>query len=122
MLESISALLTVHIGSATLFVRPFAHGYPFLPHSHPSGFNVTRFLESREFPFRALYTAPIVHQGRSRATLVGCFGSWGASGEFLQLMTAEIAAEIGKTVTGAEVDAAASQNTGQELTHDRHAA
>src|SRR5580698_4550539 len=86
----IERLLAREIGSATLLLRPVQHGSPLL-----AGTGVARFLESREFPFRGLYTAPLVKGDRPRGMLVACFGSWGAPGDLLQRATAYTAEQLG---------------------------
>lgn len=84
----IEGFLAPEIGSVTLLLRP-------LDGSRLNEVAVSRFLESREFPFRGIYTAPLVAGGRSRATLVACFGTWGAPGELLRRATASIAKDLG---------------------------
>ncbi len=87
----IESLLAHEIGSATLTLQPVQNGSPFL-----SGTGVSRFLESREFPFRDLYTAPLVKaRDRPRGILIACFGTWGAPGEMLQRATAYTAEQLG---------------------------
>jgi hypothetical protein len=85
---SIQRFLGPEVGSVTLLLRPvgsnqFREGA------------VSKFLESREFPFRGVYTAPLVADGQSRATLIACFGTWGAPGELLRRTTASIARDLG---------------------------
>jgi hypothetical protein len=81
-------LLGREVGAATLLLRPAGGG---LNESAVSG-----FLESREFPFRGVYTAPLAEQSQS---LVACFGSWGAPGDLLKRATASIAKDL-STLTG----------------------
>ena len=86
----IESLLAHEIGSATLTLQPVQNGSPFL-----AGTGVSRFLESREFPFRGLYTAPLVKGDRPRGMLIACFGTWGAPGDLLQRATAYTAEQLG---------------------------
>jgi hypothetical protein len=84
-LAGMESLLGREIGSATLLLRP-------LGGSRLNESAVSNFLESREFPFRGIYTAPLLEQGQS---LVACFGSWGAPGDLLRRATASIARDLG---------------------------
>ena len=86
----IESLLAHEIGSATLTLQPVQNRSPFL-----AGTGVSRFLESREFPFRGLYTAPLVKGDRPRGMLIACFGTWGAPGDLLQRATAYTAEQLG---------------------------
>jgi hypothetical protein len=83
-LTRMESLLGREVGAATLLLRPVGG----------SGLNesvVSTFLESREFPFRGVYTAPLAAQGQS---LVACFGSWGEPGDLLRRATASIARDL----------------------------
>jgi hypothetical protein len=90
--SGIESLLRRAIGSATLLLRQVDGG-------RLNETAVSDFLESREFPFRGVYTAPLVEEGNSRATLVACFGSWGAPGELLRRATVSIARDL-STLSG----------------------
>jgi len=85
----IENLLTREVGSATLQLRPAGDSSQLF-----AGPAVMRFLESKEFPFRGMYTAPIVQGGQSRATLVAYFGAWGAPGELLRRATSATAEHL----------------------------
>jgi hypothetical protein len=88
--ERIQSMLAAEIRGASLLVgsQPLS----------PSIFQeeiVTRFLESREYPFRGVYTATVRgRQGRD-GCLVACFGSWGAPGDLLQRISTHIADSLG---------------------------
>jgi hypothetical protein len=106
-LARIENFLGPEIGSVTLLLRPLGS----------SRFNegaVSSFLESREFPFRGVYTAPLVPKGQSRATLIACFGTWGAPGEILRRATASIARDLG--ALAARIGFAAPGSTAPEST------
>jgi len=53
--------------------------------------STSEFLDSREFPFRGLYTAPLMVGNKTAGRLIACFGSFESPGEFLQRLTAHIA-------------------------------
>lgn len=80
-LHEIRQLIAQEFGAALLVVRPAAGGT-----SLPASI-VSEFLESRQFPFRALYTAPLKAEGREAGTLVACIGTWGSSGDILRRIT-----------------------------------
>src|SRR4051794_715263 len=75
-LNRIQFLLAAEWGGALLIIRPVraASTAPFPP-------KVCEFLDSRDFPFRGLYTAPLETGAASAGTLMACIGSWGAPGE-----------------------------------------
>jgi len=85
----VESLLSREIGAATLQVRLLQSGSPVF-----AGTGVSQLLESRAFPFRALYTAPL-RGDRPRETLLACFGTWDAPGELLQRVTAYTAEQLG---------------------------
>ena len=80
-LHEIRSLIAREFGAALLVVRPSASGSTL-----PANI-VSEFLESREFPVRALYTAPVKAEGREAGTLVACIGTWGTSGDILRRIT-----------------------------------
>jgi len=88
--DRIENLLAREVGAATLILRPVECGSPFL-----TGTGVTKFLESRDFPFRGLYTAPLVQGDHPRGVLVACFGTWDVPAEMLQRATVYTAAQLG---------------------------
>lgn len=92
-LRRMEALLAGEIGAATLSVRNGASAAPLLA----SG-TLSRFFESKEFPFRGIYTAPLAEGGRPAVTLVAVFGAWGAPGDFLRRATAHAAAQLARFV------------------------
>lgn len=104
--EKIEAQLALEIGSALIRLRPPGARTALFADSP-----ISRFMESREFPFRGLYVAPLAVRGEEAGTLVACFGSWGARGEFLQRATAhtgdQLAALLARTHSAlAKVEAA----------------
>jgi hypothetical protein len=58
--------------------------------------SASAFLDSREFPFRGLYTAPLMVGSKTAGRLIACFGSFESPGEFLQRLTAHIAQQFGQ--------------------------
>lgn len=88
-LGRIESLLAHEVGAATLILRPAESGTPFL-----AGSAISQFLESRDFPFRGVYTAPLGRGSRSDATLVACFRGWGAPGEVLKRATSHTAERL----------------------------
>ena len=118
LLDSVATLLTGEFGSAILFLRPLAHGRPLFTEPGLSDFNVAQFLESRDYPFRGVYTARVVHRGRPHATLVACFGTWGSSGEILHRVTSLVAEQIGEIV----VQTVAENSALAPSKRNRHAA
>lgn len=70
-LSGIRAILATEWGGAVLIIRPAstAQGNSFPP-------AISEFLESREYPFRGLYTAPLRNGARTAGTLVACIGSF----------------------------------------------
>jgi hypothetical protein len=89
-LKGMEALLSERIGIAMLILRG-AHE----DSSAASGFSVARFLESREFPFRGVYSEKVERRGKHAGTLLACFGTWGAPGKLLRAATAHAAKQIG---------------------------
>jgi hypothetical protein len=51
-------------------------------------------LDSREFPFRGLYTEQLRVGGRKVGLLVACFGSFGVPGKLLPALTSQIAGQL----------------------------
>jgi len=87
--QEIEARLAVEIGGAMIRLRLQNEGVNAFLDGPTS-----RFMESREFPFRGLYVAPLAIRGREAGTLIACFGSWGARGEFLERATAHIGEQL----------------------------
>jgi hypothetical protein len=52
------------------------------------------FMDAREFPFRGLYTAPLVVGSRKVGRLVACFGSYGSPGPLLPRLTEHVAQQL----------------------------
>jgi hypothetical protein len=98
--ERIEACLALEVGSALIRLKPPGAGAALFRDSP-----ISRFMESREFPFRGLYIAPLAVRGKDAGTLVACFGSWGSRGEFLHRATAhsgeQLAALLIRTYSGA---------------------
>ena len=89
-LKGMEMLLSQRIGSAILILRGTREDS-----SAAAGFSVAGFLESREFPFRGVYSEKVEHDGRPAGTLLACFGTWGAPSQLLRAVTAQAAREIG---------------------------
>src|SRR5438270_7181110 len=81
-LRRVQALIAGQYGGALLIIRPVSSGT-----SLPPAPALYDFLESREFPFRALYTAPLNPGNRAAGTLVACIGTWGAQADLLRRVT-----------------------------------
>jgi len=81
-LTQIQALLARYCGEALLIIRPAEPG-PVLPGTSAA----FEFLESREFPFRGLYMAPLRAGNRNAGTLIICIGTWGVPGDLPRRIT-----------------------------------
>ena len=84
-LEHLRILLSAEVGDVTLFIVWAG--------SQPSVFSdakVLSFLESRVFPSRGVYTAPV----GTAATLVACLGSWGSPVHYVQSLIASIGTQL----------------------------
>jgi hypothetical protein len=88
-IELFQSLLAGEVGGATLLVDPVREGI-----SPGTGKTVAAFMESRQFPFRGLYTAPLTVGSRKVGKLIACFGSFGAPGKTLPEVTAHIARQL----------------------------
>lgn len=89
-LKGMEALLSERIGTATLILRGVSEDS-----SAAAGFSVASFLESREFPFRGVYSERVERSGKPAGTLLACFGTWGAPSHLLKAATAQAAKQIG---------------------------
>jgi hypothetical protein len=92
--ERFQSLIAEEIGGATLLVEPLEEGV-----STPMAKSVSEFMESREFPFRGLYTAPLLAGNRRVGRLIACFGSFGMPGDFLPELTLHMARQLGEILT-----------------------
>jgi len=90
-LQAMEALLSDQLGSAILILRGPAEDLT----SQRQGFSVAGFLESRDFPFRGVYSERIESGGRPAGTLLACFGTWGAPSQLLRAATVQAAKQIG---------------------------
>jgi hypothetical protein len=88
---SAQSLLAREIGGSTLLLDPAEPGI-----SPWAAKSASEFLDSREFPFRGLYTAPLMIGNDSAGRLIACFGSFESPGESLQRLTAHIAQQFGQ--------------------------
>ncbi|MDQ1473694.1 MAG: hypothetical protein QOJ99_5174, partial [Bryobacterales bacterium] len=88
-LTRIQSLLASHCGGALLIIRPASSGavLPAVP-------AVYAFLESRQYPFRGLYMAPVNSGGRAVGTLLACIGTWGAPGDLLARITVFVGQQL----------------------------
>jgi hypothetical protein len=84
-IEKTQALFAAEFGVTRLLLRPL------LWHASIFGEPVVRdFIESRSFPFRGVYTAPLGADG----VLIACIGSWGAPIETIQSRVEHAAARL----------------------------
>jgi hypothetical protein len=83
------SLLGNEVGHAVLFVRPIHAGASLFSETE-----IREFLDSREYPFRGIYTSYITTNGEDVAILIACFGSWGAPGDLLRRATEEISIQL----------------------------
>jgi hypothetical protein len=82
-------VLADEIGGANLFVDASEE------RMSPSVMKSTAaFLDSHQFPFRGLYTAPLKVGGRRVGLLVACFGSFGVPGKLLPAITDQLAKQL----------------------------
>lgn len=88
-IELFESLLAGEVGGATLLVDPVEEGI-----SPGTGKTVAAFMESRQFPFRGLCTAPLTVGSRKVGKLIACFGSFGAPTKWLPEVTAHIARQL----------------------------
>jgi hypothetical protein len=88
-IELFESLLAGEVGGATLLVDPVEEGI-----SPRTGETVAAFMESRQFPFRGVYTAPLTVGARKVGKLIACFGSFGAPGKLLPQVTAHVARQL----------------------------
>ena len=88
---AVQALLASEIGGATLLIDTVELGI-----SSWAAKTASEFLDSREFPFRGLYTVPLMVGNERAGRLIACFGSFESPGEFLQRLTAQIAKQFGQ--------------------------
>ena len=56
-------------------------------------------MDSREFPFRGLYTAPLIVGNRKVGRLIACFGSFGAPVKSLPGLTAHVARQLSEIMS-----------------------
>ena len=87
----VQSLLATEIGASTLLLDPAELGI-----SSWAAKSASEFLDSREFPFKGLYTAPLMMGNETSGRLIACFGSFESPGEFLQRLTAHIALQFGQ--------------------------
>jgi hypothetical protein len=88
-LKRIQSFLASAWGEALLIIRPASMASAV---SLPAG--ISAFLESRNFPFRGMYTAPLQTGTLSHGTLVACIGTRGAPRETLCRVTNLVGQEL----------------------------
>ena len=88
-IELFQSLLAGEVGEATLLMDVVDEVV-----SPNTGKTIAAFMESRQFPFRGLYTAPLTVGSRKVGRLVACFGSFGAPGKSLLEVTAHVARQL----------------------------
>ncbi len=90
-IELLEPVLAHEIGGAVLFVEPADNG------GSPQMAEATAaFPESRQFPFRGLYTAPLKVGNKTVGRLIACFGSFGVPGKALPLLTSHVAEQLSR--------------------------
>jgi hypothetical protein len=92
--EAAQSLLAREIGGSTLLLDPAELGI-----SSWAANSASEFLDSREFPFRGIYTAPLMVGNETAGSLIACFGSFESPGEFLQRLTGHIAQQFEQLLT-----------------------
>lgn len=88
-IELFQSLLAGEVGEATLLMDAAEEGV-----SPNTGKTIAAFMESRQYPFRGLYTAPLTVGSRKVGRLVVCFASFGAPGKSLPEVTAHVARQL----------------------------
>jgi hypothetical protein len=91
-IEKTQELFAVEIGETRLHVRPVVCGVSIFGEKA-----VREFLDSRRFPFRGVYTAPLGTDG----VLIACIGSWGAPMETIQSLVEHAAVRLAALLDGA---------------------
>ena len=88
-IELFQSALSGKIGDATLFVDLTEQGM-----SPELAKSTAALMDSRQFPFRGLYTAPLTIGSRKVGRMIACFGTFGVPGSSLSAITAHIAAQF----------------------------
>lgn len=88
-IELFQSVLAGEIGSATLLVDLIDEGM-----SPSVAKSTAAFMDSREFPFRGLYTAPLRVGNRKVGRLVACFGTFGVPGKSMPALTSHVARQL----------------------------
>jgi len=86
------ALFAAEIGETNLLVRPAGRRSSVFREPTVAG-----FIESRTFPFRGVYTAPLGTAG----VLIACVGSWGAPREAIQHLVEHAGVRLSPLLSGA---------------------
>jgi hypothetical protein len=81
--------LANRIGNAVLLIDHLDYGM-----SPSIAQSTAAFLDSREFPFRGLYTAPLTVGHRKVGRLIACYGSFGAPEKTLPEVTSHVARQL----------------------------
>ena len=90
-IESLRSMLASEVGGATLLLEPLEEGLSLWVAK-----STAAFMDSRQFPFRGLYTAPLMVGSRKVGRLIACFGSYGAPGPLLPRLTSHVAQQLGE--------------------------
>lgn len=98
-IEKTRALFVAEIGETRLLVRPIVRNASILGETVFGDTVVREFLESRKFPFRGVYTAPLGEGG----VLIACIGSWGGPIEMIQSLVDHAAVRLWPLVHSASV-------------------
>jgi hypothetical protein len=81
-LRRVQTVLADHCGGALLIIRPEAPGSAIS--TAPA---VCDFLESRQYPVRGFYAAPLNYGARAAGTFIACIGTWGVPCDLLRRVT-----------------------------------
>lgn len=92
--ELIQALLTKEIGVFALVLDFTPHGI-----SPDTAEFISIFLDSRQFPFRGLYTSPLLVANGEAGRLLGCVGSFGSPGELPEHLVSHIARQLATLIS-----------------------
>jgi hypothetical protein len=88
-IEMFQSVLSGEIGSAALLVDLTDEGM-----SPSVAKSTAAFMDSREFPFRGLYTAPLTVGNRKVGRLIACFGTFAVPGKMLPDLTSHVARQL----------------------------
>ena len=97
-LNCIKALIGAYCGGAVLVIRPESFG-----HATSTPPRVLEFLESRQFPFRGLYFAPVNYEKGPPHTFIACMGTWGIAADSLRRITTFTAQQLSVLISRLDI-------------------